>query len=141
MPAYKHPCPHCSQYILGDSKFCPFCGTRDPFVLRCPSCTHVLESADFRVCPDCGASLKCPDCDVRLKTDWVACVSCGLPLRCPRCREYLAPGSKSCQKCGTPIVCPQCGIAVKPTGLNTCSSCGEHLAPQQSSSAGLAIPN
>lgn len=58
MPAYKVPCPKCSQFIMRDVAVCPFCRTADPFApARCTSCRTVLEDPRWTACPRCGTAV------------------------------------------------------------------------------------
>ncbi len=58
MPTFKHPCPHCGQFIARDVVRCPFCGAMDPFVPgRCPKCRTPIDDPRWVACPKCGAEL------------------------------------------------------------------------------------
>lgn len=58
MPQYKHPCPHCGNFIMRDVAVCPFCATPDPFTPgRCPQCSAPIEDPAWKACPRCGTSL------------------------------------------------------------------------------------
>src|SRR3990170_2238686 len=58
MPTFKHPCPHCGQFINRDVAVCPACGTPDPFTPgRCPKCGRVIEDPKWVACPGCGTPL------------------------------------------------------------------------------------
>jgi hypothetical protein len=59
MPTYKHPCPHCGNFIERDVKRCPFCAAIDPFTPgRCPTCRAPLDDLRYLACPKCGAALR-----------------------------------------------------------------------------------
>ncbi|MBE6759947.1 MAG: zinc ribbon domain-containing protein [Ruminococcaceae bacterium] len=49
--------------------------------LQCPACSKPV-SADFSVCPYCGAMLKekCAQCGYTLECGWVVCASCGTEI-------------------------------------------------------------
>ena len=58
MPTYKHPCPHCDNFIDRDVRRCPFCAAIDPFApRRCPECRAVIEDARMIACPRCGTPM------------------------------------------------------------------------------------
>lgn len=58
MPQYKHPCPHCGNFIMRDVAVCPYCATPDPFTPgRCPQCSAPIDDPAWKACPRCGISL------------------------------------------------------------------------------------
>jgi predicted RNA-binding Zn-ribbon protein involved in translation (DUF1610 family) len=143
MPTYKHPCPHCGQYIQGDAQFCPFCGVQDPFTSsneECPSCGREIESTEMIRCPSCGFFLNCPACEARVSGDGYTCESCGIPLRCPGCGESAQKNEKVCWFCGQQIRCNECDAVVQRGSLNECSECDTELESVEPSPREQGIP-
>lgn len=107
MASYKQNCIFCDALIESDSRFCPGCGSRSPFALRCPSCMKEVSEKDT-ICPGCGRPLMitCPFCGE--KTFVVEkCGSCGrsLMIPCPnnRCGEMVFFQNTHCRACGKRI--------------------------------------
>lgn len=107
MATYKHPCIYCDKLIPGDSNTCPYCGSADPFVLRCPKCRKPVDS-DYMKCPSCGFNLRvlCPFCGSETFTGSV-CQICQKRLtvvcRNPKCGYEQYPASEKCVKCNKPL--------------------------------------
>ncbi len=107
MATYKKNCIFCNALIEPDSRFCPKCGNRSPFALRCPACLREVSGEDT-VCPGCGRPLviHCPFCG---ENTFVAdrCQSCGrsLMVPCPnkRCGEMVFFQNTHCRACGKKI--------------------------------------
>ena len=79
-------CPDCGNDV-GDSNFCPNCGTRiekeKPKTL-CPSCGNDVGDSNF--CPNCGTGIgaskvkkTCPSCGKPLNENAEFCPHCGWP--------------------------------------------------------------
>ncbi len=108
MATYKKHCIHCGELIPGDAVACPFCGSADPFSLRCSKCRNPIEKG-WKVCSGCGIRLTavCPDCGQETPTA-PACTHCGAPVlvQCPRkkCLEVQIRTKEGvCISCGKPI--------------------------------------
>ncbi len=105
MPTFKHPCPHCGAFIARDVAACPYCATRDPFVLgRCASCRAPIEDASWVACPKCGASLRpAPGAPVTSASPPAAPAPPAIDAggRCAGCGGALAAGATFCPACGT----------------------------------------
>jgi len=124
MPAYKHPCPSCGQFIMHDVVACPYCGRQDPFApARCPSCRTVLDDPRWIACPRCGANL-------------VTAAPGGSPSPAPgkpvtdterAGSSEAAPNSAGATTPSGPAVtsatCSGCGAPL-PAGARFCTSCG-----------------
>lgn len=104
MAVYKQPCRQCGSLISQDSRFCPKCGSRAPFVDLCPTCLREIRREDMR-CSGCGRPLHiaCPRCG---KQTFVGekCDVCGGSLlkQClnPRCGEMQFFENAKCTACG-----------------------------------------
>lgn len=104
MASEKKQCMHCNTLIESVSKFCPECGSRTPFILRCPDCLREVIREDTE-CVCCGRKLiiKCPVCG---KDTFVLdrCEKCGANflIQCPnkRCGEMVFFQNSSCTMCG-----------------------------------------
>ena len=112
MPQYKHPCPHCGNFIMRDVTVCPYCGTGDPFAPgRCPSCRAVIEDPKWVACPKCGQSLVSqPSPATRPAAPVAGSGAAPQPASgsagssggsCSTCGAGLAAGSRFCAVCGT----------------------------------------
>ncbi len=51
----------------------------DAVLPTCASCGGEVED-DFKVCPACGASLRCPGCDKAIRKGWQVCPWCATRL-------------------------------------------------------------
>lgn len=108
MGTYKKNCMYCDGLIPGDSKFCSICNADDPFSLRCPRCSNVVEKG-WKVCSSCRLSLniKCSSCGKEVFAS-KSCSGCGagLLVKCPsfRCGEIqIKSNDGKCIKCGKPL--------------------------------------
>lgn len=107
MAFYKKPCIHCGALIDRDDRFCPKCGSRNPFGYQCPSCMRPIYKEN-QVCEGCGRPLyiKCPHCGGRTFIQ-DTCESCGnsLMVQCsnPRCGEMQFFQNTKCTACGKKI--------------------------------------
>lgn len=75
-------CPHCSQPIEGNPRFCPNCGHDLQTARVCPHCGQPLQG-DPKFCPNCGTSLKakvCPNCGQPIEGNPKFCSNCGQNL-------------------------------------------------------------
>ena len=107
MPAYKHPCPHCGNWISRDVAACPFCGTADPFApARCPNCSAVIEDPAWMACPKCGTALP--------RVGAAAQPAAQSPAASPQPATAAAPASGKCTGCGAPLT----------DGARFCTVCG-----------------
>ncbi|MDP4090714.1 MAG: hypothetical protein Q8930_15800 [Bacillota bacterium] len=104
MPSYKKPCLYCDRFISSDANVCPYCGRRNPIILRCPRCSNPIEK-EYQNCDYCGLVLRtiCPVCK---KDTFFAdyCEHCGASLKImcpnPKCREEQFPFENKCKRCG-----------------------------------------
>ncbi len=104
MASDKKKCMHCCTFIASNSKFCSKCGSRNPFLIRCPECLREVNREDV-VCSCCGRNLiiKCQVCG---KDTFVLdkCEKCGTSflIECPnrRCGELVFFQNDSCTMCG-----------------------------------------
>jgi len=57
-----------------------------PIILDPPAATRscigcgAQTETDFKVCPFCGCSLRCPECDNPLQSGWRICPTCATPI-------------------------------------------------------------
>lgn len=122
MPAYKHPCPHCGNFILRDVAMCPFCGTADPFApARCASCGRVVEDPRWVACPSCGKPLGVASATPAVSGAAGASGDPGMTAG-------SQPGGGTAGSVADPgssrvAVCTGCGAAL-PTGARFCTICG-----------------
>ncbi len=104
MAVYKVPCRHCGTLIARDSRFCPKCGSRAPFMDLCPTCLREVGREDA-VCPGCGRPLyvACPNCGKQTFAG-ERCDVCGASLlkKCPNplCGEMQFFENSRCTACG-----------------------------------------
>lgn len=104
MPVYKEPCRHCGELLDQDSRFCPKCGSRSPFVDLCPSCLREISRGD-KLCAGCGRALivSCPHCNQETFVG-DTCDHCGKTLlkQCKnkRCNEMQFFQNQKCTACG-----------------------------------------
>ena len=123
MPQYKHPCPHCGQFITRDVAACPYCGTSDPFAPgRCPDCRAVIEDPAWVVCPRCGRSLRAGE---TASTAGPRSAGAAAPGPVPAAGPASSAGGTTP---ATPAVagasrCASCGSALPP-GARFCLDCG-----------------
>ncbi|MCF6465162.1 hypothetical protein C3E90_04560 [Clostridium sp. Cult2] len=107
MASYKQPCIHCGAFIEPDSRFCPACGSGNPFIYLCPACLRPIKK-DEVICAGCGRNLYvyCPACG---KQTYVQdrCEKCGrtLMVKCqnPRCGVQQFFENTKCTACGKKI--------------------------------------
>ena len=107
MATYKQTCIQCHALIERDARFCPFCGSQNPFGYHCPSCLREIE-----------------------KTQTI-CAGCGRPLytACPFCEKQTFVQER-CEQCGAGlmIVCQNSRCGVMQFHENTkCTACGKKL--------------
>ncbi|MDR3359585.1 MAG: zinc ribbon domain-containing protein [Bifidobacteriaceae bacterium] len=108
MATYRQPCVHCGSLVGRDSRLCQVCGSRNPFVYRCPACLKAVARPDA-VCGGCGRSLTvaCPFCRAAAFAGKEQCDSCGhsLMVLCQnrRCRRLQFFENAICTVCGKPI--------------------------------------
>ena len=107
-------CSNCG-FEVGESKFCPNCGTR------------VVDSSSVVLCSNCGfevgESKFCPNCGVKVRESVQNIV-------CSKCGEDAEPGDVFCNKCGTKLeinqeehICPNCGKVLSESS-KFCPYCG-----------------
>ena len=107
-------CSNCG-FEVGESKFCPNCGTR------------VVDSSSVVLCSNCGfevgESKFCPNCGVKVGESVQNIV-------CSKCGEDAEPGDVFCNKCGTKLeinpeehICPNCGKVLSESS-KFCPYCG-----------------
>lgn len=107
MAFYKQPCIHCRILIERDSRFCPGCGSRNPFNYLCPTCLRIIEKGDS-ICAGCGRPLylTCPACKGRTFIQ-EKCECCGVSLMIvcgnPRCKQLQFFENEKCTACGKKI--------------------------------------
>jgi len=107
MATYKKYCIHCGTLIDGDARFCPTCGSHNPFDYLCPACLHEIEKGQT-LCVGCGRPLYiiCPVCGARTFVQ-EKCEACGawLMIRCPakNCGAYQFFENERCTACGKKI--------------------------------------
>jgi RNA polymerase subunit RPABC4/transcription elongation factor Spt4 len=104
LPSYKQSCIYCNKLISADSNACPYCGKRNPIILRCPKCKNPI-SKEEKYCSYCNLCLEttCPECGkVTFFGDY--CDNCqgALTIICPnpKCRLEQPLLSDKCIKCG-----------------------------------------
>lgn len=104
MTPYMKQCLHCKEMISAESKFCPKCKSRNPFLIRCPECFHVVKHKQ-KECSCCGRNLivKCPKCgEMSFVLD--QCEKCGADflVECfnKRCGERVFFENECCTMCG-----------------------------------------
>lgn len=108
MAVYKEPCRHCGALIDQDSRFCPKCGNRAPFVDLCPTCLRKVSREDAACC-GCGRTLQitCPHCGKQTFAG-DKCDVCGKSLmkKCqnPRCGEMQFFENSKCTACGHKVI-------------------------------------
>lgn len=108
MTSYVKQCVHCKEMIPEDSKYCPNCRSRNPFILRCPECFMQIAKGQ-KECPCCGRQLtvKCPKCG---KRSFVLeqCENCGADflIECfnKRCGERVFFENQYCTMCGRKLI-------------------------------------
>ncbi len=104
MASYKQPCKHCGTFIERDSRFCPKCGNRSPFVDLCPTCLREVRRENA-VCSGCGRPLyiTCPKCKQQTFAG-EQCDACRVsllkPCQNPRCGEMQFFENTKCTACG-----------------------------------------
>jgi len=104
MATYKQPCIHCNTLVDRDARFCPACGSHNPFGYQCPSCLRDIGK-DQRVCAGCGRPLyiPCPVCG-ELTFVQETCEACGASLmkQCnnKRCGVLQFFENTKCTVCG-----------------------------------------
>lgn len=107
MASYKQSCIFCGAFINSDSRYCSVCGSRNPFMILCPTCSKEVAKDD-RVCSGCGRPLVIP---------------------CPKCGESTFVFDK-CEKCGTSLTIPcsnkRCGEPVFFQNTH-CRACGKKV--------------
>ena len=107
MAGYKQPCVHCGAFIERDSRLCPKCASRSPFVYLCPACLRIVQKDDA-VCSVCGRPLRvnCPVCSgltfVGERCD-VCEASLMIPCQNPRCGQPQFFENTKCTACGKKI--------------------------------------
>lgn len=107
MAIYKQPCIHCGSLVERDARFCPKCGSRNPFGFQCPSCLRSIDKGS-QVCANCGRPLyvTCPFCGERTFVLEI-CEHCGRTLMVPcqnrRCGEMQFFENEKCTVCGKKI--------------------------------------
>ncbi len=104
MAVYKEPCRHCGTFIGQDSRFCPKCGNRAPFVDLCPACLREVSRANA-ACSGCGRALQitCPHCGKQtFASDKCDACDGSLMKKCqnPRCGEMQFFENTKCTACG-----------------------------------------
>lgn len=107
MASYKQRCVHCGTLVDRDVRFCPSCGSQNPFGFLCPTCLRPVEKGQ-PLCSGCGRSLSvaCPHCG---KHTFVGerCDVCGdsLMVRCKnkRCGVLQFFENGKCTACGKKI--------------------------------------
>jgi len=108
MATYQQPCTHCGDMIERDSRFCPKCGSTNPFVFLCPNCLKIVQRG-FAVCSGCGRPLstECPFCGGQTFAGCSKCDACGksLMLQCEnkKCGQKQFFENTKCTACGKPI--------------------------------------
>jgi len=133
MPTYKHPCPHCGQYIARDVVACPFCGAKDPFVPgRCPSCRTPIEDPRWVVCPKCGAAVGAAAVAQAAAVAGTAATATGAPEAAPATGVHgpapampARPEAPAATRGPAPAgaTCAGCGSALR-EGARFCLVCG-----------------
>lgn len=126
-------CPHCKKEIIGNKKFCTFCGAKLLQQMYCPKCGGKLTN-DKKFCECCGAPndfFSKSDASYPVFSQRVQTPSTGqMPVKsivtpdqtvavnieqehlpedkninyCPKCGGVLNPDKKFCEKCGTPNI-------------------------------------
>ncbi len=141
-------CPHCGALIPKSSKTCPICGAiiegeslQTPQPMEDP--TEVLkrffgvseiptlsenedESANIRVCPNCGAIVVNKD----------VCPFCGAKI--PEIKKEDEMENEEVELSETLKICPNCGAFV-PTNATTCPVCGSSIEQEESVSLSALI--
>lgn len=104
MTSYVKQCVHCGKMIPEDSRYCPKCISRNPFIIKCPECFRTVTK-DEKECNCCGRKLtvKCPQCgEVSFILD--QCEKCGVGFlkECfnKRCGEMVFFQNEYCAMCG-----------------------------------------
>lgn len=107
MALYQQPCMHCGAYIDTDARFCPGCGSMNPFGYLCPDCLRAVQKGQA-LCAGCGRQLyiSCPLCGGRTFVQ-ERCEICGgsLMVVCgnKRCGALQFFENKKCTVCGKKI--------------------------------------
>jgi predicted amidophosphoribosyltransferase len=107
MASYKQPCIHCNTFIDKDVRFCPTCGSQNPFGYLCPTCLRPIEK-EQALCAGCGRPLyvNCPHCAAETFVQ-ERCEKCGqsLMIRCEnkRCQVFQFFENTKCTACGKKI--------------------------------------
>lgn len=107
MASYKQACIFCNTLLDSDSRFCPKCGSRNPFAILCPTCLREVEKDDV-ICPGCGRQLviHCPKCSQNTFV-FDKCQACGASLMVPcpnkRCEEMVFFQNTYCRACGKKV--------------------------------------
>ena len=96
--------PKCSncEYEVGESKFCPNCGTKVETEVPksfCPNCGEDVGQSKF--CPNCGTKIEketaksfCPNCGEELNDSAKFCPNCGFSKSQENSQPQEAPKSK-----------------------------------------------
>ena len=130
MPQYKHPCPHCGNFIMRDVAVCPYCATPDPFSPgRCPTCRAVIEDPKWAACPKCGQSLVAPP-PAEVSTSHAPSVSAAPAVSTPAAAAPLAsaPAVARLAEPEAAAAAPRRASATASPHQPTCAICGSPLA-------------
>ena len=107
MATYKQNCIQCGTLLDRDARFCPACGSHNPFCYLCPNCLREIQKGQA-LCAGCGRSLYiiCPICGNRTFVQ-EKCEVCGagLMIRCraKNCGAFQFFENEICTACGKKI--------------------------------------
>jgi len=122
VPQYKHPCPHCGNFIMRDVAVCPYCASVDPFAPgRCPSCRAMIEDPKWLACPKCGQSLVSQTDPATNPTPARGGPPAGVSV--PPATAAVGPPPSPPDGGSSAGVCSGCGAALA-SGTRFCAVCG-----------------
>jgi len=104
MASYKQACMHCGALVERDVRFCPSCGSQNPFGYGCPVCLRPIVKGQT-LCSGCGRPLyiACPNCGKQIFVQ-ERCEQCGQDLMVPcanrRCGVLQFFQNDKCTACG-----------------------------------------